>query len=188
MEPKPLAYKELPDFLSARQLSEHHDVLYAGYVKKLNEIKAKIETVDLSGANATYSDIRELKIEEGFARNAVKLHELYFENLGGDGVIEGEIKDKIEESFDSVEKWREELVASGISARGWVVLAESEDGELNHFICDMHNQGGIWGARPLLVLDVYEHAYFIDYGTDRKSYLEAFLKNVNWKVVGSRLL
>lgn len=185
-EAKALDYKELPG-LSERQLSEHHDVLYVGYVKKINEIRENLKIVNLESANQTYSQIRELKIEEGFALDGIKLHELYFENLGGDGNPTEKITEVLNSDFGSFDKWKEELIACGMSARGWVVLSLDEDRKLHHYICDAHNQGGIWNAKPILVLDTYEHAYFIDYGTNRKAYIEAFINNINWKVVENRL-
>lgn len=181
MQPKELKYKELPG-LSMRQLSEHHDVLYAGYIKKVNEIAERLKTADMESANATYSEIRELKLEYGFALNGVLLHELYFDNMGKNAEITEKVKKKLENDFGSVENWQEELLALGIASRGWVVLAEI-DNHLEHYICDVHNQGGVWGAKPILVLDVYEHAYFLDYGTDRKSYLENFIRNIDWKII-----
>ena len=73
--------------------------------------------------------------------------------------------------------------ACGMSARGWAVLAyDTNDGRLHNYIGDTHNQGGVWGAIPVIVLDVYEHAYFIDYGSDRKSYLEDFMNHLDWKM------
>lgn len=185
MEVKPLHYKELPG-LSEQQLSEHHDVLYAGYVKKVDEIRGKLLNIDYAAANPTYSEVRELKLEEGFALDGVKLHELYFTNMGGDGKPKAEMADLINLHFGSYEKWKEEFMAMGMSARGWVVLALDEEDILRHFICDAHNQGGIWNVTPVLVLDVYEHAYIIDYGTKRKDYLEAFCQNIDWDVVFNR--
>lgn len=183
---KPLKYTSL-DGISEEQLKEHHDVLYAGYVNKVEEIRDKLKTIDKTKANQTYSDVRELKLEEGFALNGVKLHELYFDNLGGDGQPEELIKEKIEESFGDFEEWKNELMACGMSARGWVILAlDPYDGLFHHFISDAHNQGIILETVPLLVLDTYEHAYFIDYATNRKAYLEVFLKNIDWKVVEDR--
>lgn len=183
---KPLKYKSLPG-LSEKQLSEHHSVLYAGYVKKINEINQKMETAAPAEANATFSLIRELKLEETFALNAIKLHEGYFDNMGGDGVAKGSIKDVLAKDFGSFEKWEEQFKAMGIAARGWVVLAyDLEDGKLHNYLCDVHNQGGVWGAIPILILDVYEHAYFLDYGTGRKAYIEAFMKTVEWKEVDNR--
>ncbi len=186
LQPKALKYKKL-DGLSEKQLSEHHDVLYAGYVKKVNEIRSKLMNVDKTTTNATYSDLRELKVEESFALNGVKLHEGYFDNMGGKGgKATGDVGKWIESDFESYEKWEEEFRALGIAARGWVVLAfDLDDGMLHNYICDVHNQGGIWNCVPLLILDVYEHAYFIDYGTGRKSYIETFMKNIDWGFVNS---
>lgn len=178
---KPTKYQSL-DGLSEKQIAQHHDVLYAGYVKKTNEIRKALETVDKSAANATFSQLRELKVEETFALNGVRLHEFYFDNLGGKNPMpEGTIAEWIKQDFGSFEAWAEEFKAEGIASRGWVILAmDLEEGRLHNFVCDLHNQGGIWGAVPVLVLDVYEHAYFIDYATNRKAYLEAFMKNIQW--------
>jgi len=179
---KPLKYTSL-DGLSEKQIAQHHDVLYAGYVKKTNEIRKALETVDKSTTNATFSQLRELKVEETFALNGVKLHESYFDNLGGKGGEPQGIAAKwIAEDFGSFAAWAEEFKAMGIASRGWVVLAmDLETGRLHNFMCDIHNQGGIWGAVPVMVLDVYEHAYFLDYATNRKGYLEAFMKNIQWQ-------
>jgi Fe-Mn family superoxide dismutase len=176
----PLQYKEL-DGLSEKQIAQHHDVLYAGYVKKTNEIRKALENVDLASANATFSALRELKVEETFAINGVKLHEGYFANLGGKEGAEGEIAKWIAEDFGSVEKWEAEFRAEGVVSRGWVILAfDLEEGRLYNYVCDIHNQGGVWGSVPVLILDVYEHAYFIDYATNRKGYIDAFFKNIKW--------
>lgn len=177
----PLKYKELPG-LSERQLAEHHDVLYAGYVKKVNEIRAALAGVDLAKTNATYSELRELKIEEGFALNGAILHERYFDNMASGGNGDAPIVRKwVEEDFGSLEAWTADYAACGIAGRGWVVLAfDLKDGRLHNYVCDAHNQGGIWGAIPLLVLDVYEHAYFLDYATARRKYIDVFLQNLDW--------
>lgn len=179
--PKPLSYSKL-DGISEKQLSEHHDVLYVGYVKKVGEIEEKMKTVDLSGANATYSDLRALKIEETFALNGVKLHEGYFDNMKeGGSAPSGKILDLINRDFGSIEAWTSEFKALGLAARGWVVLMyDLDEKKLKNIICDAHNQGGIWNSVALLIMDVYEHAYFVDYATARKSYIEAFFKNINW--------
>lgn len=179
---KPLTYKSLAG-LSEKQLAEHHDVLYAGYVKKTDEIREKLKSVDWSGANGTYSEARELKLEEGFAVNGVRLHEGYFAAMGGQGgKPAGNLLKMIEKDFGSYEKWETEFRALGLCARGWVVLAfDWEDMKLHNYICDVHNHGGVWGCSTLLILDVYEHAYFLDYGTNRKAYIETFMKNLSWK-------
>lgn len=173
--------------ISEKALEIHHDKLYQGYVNKKNEIEEKLKTVDrATGNNVTYSDFRALKLEETFAANGVYLHEDYFSVLGGEGqsaADSGELGEAITAEFGSVEAWVTDFKACGMSARGWAVLAyDTNDGRLHNYIGDMHNQGGVWGAIPVIVLDVYEHAYFIDYGSDRKTYLEDFMNNLDWKM------
>ena len=187
--------------LSEKQLAEHIK-LYEGYCKKIDEIRQKISEADKEG-NATFSALRELKLEEGFCINAIKLHEFYFENLRNDDISDGaqksddfrhigegksnEATKMIEEDFGSMESWRQEFTALAMSARGWVILAyDWKDDKLHNYIADMHNQGGIWDSIPILVIDMYEHAYFMDFGTDKKSYIAKFLENINWKIVGDR--
>ncbi len=188
LEIKPLKYKELPG-ISEKQLSEHHDVLYAGYVKKYNEIVEKLKTAELEGANGTYSELRELQLEKSFALNGVKLHELYFENMTPESQgINGEVKEMIESKWGSVEAWADQFAAMGLASRGWVVLGwDADQNELDSYLCDVHNQGGIWHTTPVLVMDVYEHAYFLDYATTRKDYISAFMKIIDWDVVNKRI-
>jgi Fe-Mn family superoxide dismutase len=187
-EPQPLKYKSVPG-LSERQLAEHHDVLYAGYVKKYNEIMEKLATVDLGSANATYSDLRELQHEKVFALNGIQLHEFYFDNLTDQAKeMDGPIKQLIEQRWGSVEAWQDEFAALGLASRGWVVLGwDMNEPGLDNYICDAHNQGAPWNAGTLLVLDVYEHAYFLDYGTARKDYVEKFMAAIDWQAVNDRI-
>lgn len=185
---KDLPFKELRG-ISQKTIENHFGKLYQGYVKKWSEIQERLKSADKSLANATFSDLRELKLEETFAANAVILHEAYFDVLGGDGTPEGKIIDAIKNDFGSYENWQEEFKALGLCARGWVVLAyDFNDGKLHNYLADLHNQGGVWGGAPILVLDVYEHAYFIDFGADKKSYIEAFFENLNWQAVTQKYL
>ena len=170
--------------ISEKTLQIHHDKLYAGYVNKRNEIEEKLVASNRTAANATYSEYGELKREESFAANGIYLHEYYFNVLGGDGTPSKapELVKAIETEFGSFDKWLEDFRGAGMVARGWVVLAyDHNDGRLHNYLCDIHNHGGIWGAMPVIVLDMYEHAYFIDYGSDRKAYIEDYLKNLNWE-------
>lgn len=181
-EAKPLPFKKQLIGITEKTLQIHHDKLYVGYVNKRNEIEAKLETADRSLANATYSEYGELKREESFTVNGIYLHEYYFNVLGGDGQQTGELVKAIEKEFGSYDKWLEDFKAAGMVARGWVVLAwDHNDNRLHNYLCDSHNHGGIWGAIPIIVLDMYEHAYFIDYGSDRKAYIEDYVKNLNWE-------
>ncbi len=193
MKPRPvkaLKYEELPG-LSKDQLTPHHDVLYVGYVKKADQIQERLSEIESAaqGVNATYHELRELKMEETFATNGVRLHEAYFENLTpGGNPPAGRIKDLLERDYGSVENWLNCLRNDGMAARGWVVLAyDFEDNRLQTYISDVHNQGGVWNCMTLLVLDVYEHAYFVDYKTGRKDYIETFIKNIDWAEVNARV-
>lgn len=183
-EQKPLKYTSL-DGISEKQLKEHHDVLYAGYVKKWNEIQEKLKIADRANPNGTFSDLRELKLEETFALNGIKLHEGYFDNMVSGGNAPGDaLRQWLAEDFGSYEQWLEEFKAMGVAARGWVVLAmDLDDGRLYNILCDSHNQGGVWNAAALLIMDVYEHAYFLDFATARKAYIDVFIKNIDWAAV-----
>jgi superoxide dismutase, Fe-Mn family len=169
----------------SRASVEAHYTLYEGYVAKRNEILRKLGEVDLGSANQVYSDVRALKIELTFAVGGVKNHEIYFEHLGGGGgAPDGAIGDLIERDFGSVEAWRADLKASGMSGRGWAWTAYDWDEQrLFNYVGDAQNTFPIWNATPLVALDVYEHAYFLDYRTDRASYIEAFFGNLDWGVV-----
>lgn len=178
--PQPLPYSQLTG-ISAKTLEVHHDKLYVGYVTKRNEIEQALTTADRSAANGTYSAFGELKRQESFAADAMILHEAYFNVLGGDGKPSGELVTQIEKDFGSLDAWVADFKACGLVARGWVVLAyDLNDGRLHNYVCDSHNQGGIWGAIPVIVLDTYEHAYMMDYGSDRKSYIETYMSQISW--------
>lgn len=181
-----MPFKEL-NGISQKTIDIHWGKLYQGYVKKWQEIQEKLENIDLSSANATFSEVRELKVEQTFAANAVLLHEAYFDILGGEGKESGKVIEAIAKDYNSFENWLAHFKALGLTARGWVVLAyDFNDGKLRNYIADAHNLYGIWGAAPIVVLDVYEHAYFIDFGSDRKSYIEAYFKNLNWEAIDKK--
>lgn len=178
---KNLFTKDLPGL--SQKMLEAHFKLYEGYVKKSNEIQTKVETADKSEANGVYSAIGELKRQETFAVNGMKLHEVYFGHLQGDGDAgkAPELRTMIEKDFGSLVAWQEEVVATGMSARGWAITAfDYRDNRLHVYGSDGHNVGAVWGAVPVIVLDVYEHAYFIDYGISRKAYIDTFFKNLDW--------
>lgn len=184
----PKKYNLVLNGISERTLKEHY-ILYEGYVSKTNEIWTKLLTADRSKANATYSEYRELKLEETYALDGVKLHELYFENLGGmGGPATGLIASMITCDFGSFENWLNDFKACATSARGWTALCfDPIDLKLHNYLQDSHNQGIISRSIPLLIIDTYEHAYFIDYGTDKKGYIDAFMKNVKWDEVNKRV-
>jgi len=175
--------------ISEKSVAIHHDKLYVGYVEKYKEIEEKLNNADKTKANASFSILRELKVEESFVMNAIILHENYFDVLGGDGKVEGEIIQAIEKDFVSFEKWIEEFKALGLCSRGWVILSyDFNEGKLKNSIADSHNSYGIWGTSPIIALDMYEHAYMIDFGSDKKAYVEAFFQNLNWQTINTKFL
>ena len=181
----------LPGF-SAPQI-EIHLKLYQGYVKKINEIRAEIEKIPFAerkpNANFSYGKFSELKRRESVPYNGVYLHEMYFDNLGGSrGAPEADLARAIEGSFGSQSNWEEDLSACAETATGgWVLLTYDRiDGKLHHNQVWEHSNGIMINQEHLLALDTWEHAFMIDFGTDKKSYLGAFLQNVNWKVVAER--
>ncbi|HET9242945.1 MAG TPA: Fe-Mn family superoxide dismutase [Gaiella sp.] len=169
----------------SRASVEAHYRLYQGYVAKRNEILAALDGVDLEKANQVYSDVRALKVDLTFAIGGIKNHELYFAHLGGPGGDpDGAFRSLVERDFGSVEAWRTDLKATGVAARGWAWTAyDWDEARLFNYLGDAQNTFPVWNATPLVALDVYEHAYFLDYQTDRASYIDAFFGNLDWGVV-----
>jgi superoxide dismutase, Fe-Mn family len=169
----------------SRAAVEAHYRLYQGYVAKRNEILGKLATLDRFGANQVYSELRALKVELSFAIGGIKNHEVYFGHLGGEGGDPtGAIGELIKRDFGSVGAWRDDLTATGMAGRGWAWTAyDWDEGRLANYIGDAQNTYPVWNATPLVALDTYEHAYFIDFQTDRAAYIEAFYANLDWSVV-----
>lgn len=190
-EAKPLPFNKELTGISANTLAIHHDKLYQGYVNKMKEVATKLKEMNASGtgldsANQSFSELRSLRDAETFATNGVYLHEYYFSVLGGDGIPSGSLVDALVEKYGSIEQFIAFFSATGMAVRGWVVLAwDMQIQRLKIYGCDAHNQGGVWGCMPIIVLDVYEHAYFIDHGSDRKTYIEQFWKNFNWETANT---
>jgi Fe-Mn family superoxide dismutase len=169
----------------SREAVEAHFKLYEGYVNKRNEILGKLADVDVAAANQVYSEVRALKVDLSFAIGGIKNHEIYFDHLGGNGGDpDGLVADLIVRDFGSVAEWRADLKATGMAGRGWAWTAyDWDEGRLFNYVGDAQNTFPVWNATPLVALDVYEHAYFLDYQTDRASYIDAFFTNLDWDVV-----
>jgi superoxide dismutase, Fe-Mn family len=178
------------DGISKRTMEEHYK-LYQGYVNKYNEIMTKVEALgadDYKAANATYSPIRELKVELARAVGGVKNHELYFNHLGGKGgKPSGALASQIDKDFGSFDKWLSDFKATGVAARGWVWLAWDRD--LNYMfnmIGDEQYSFPVWNAVPVLAMDVFEHAFWIDFGSAKAAYIDKFFANLDWADVEKR--
>ncbi len=177
--------------LSQSQI-EQHLKLYKGYVAKTKELNDLLFAADIleqkPSANGTYSPLRELLMEQSYALNGVVYHELYFGNLGGSGgEATGDLKAAIDARWGSYGKFIDYLKAAGKCMRGWVIIGWNQrDASIHAYGLDMHNMWAPANVVPILALDVYEHAYMVDYGINRGSYLDAFVKNIDWDVCGKR--
>jgi Fe-Mn family superoxide dismutase len=175
--------------LSNNQI-EQHKTLYAGYVKKRNQIEENLQTVSRADSkNRTYSPFRALKVAQTYAHNGAVLHELYFENLGKQNATVGPLMQQfINKNFGSLQAFQQDLLDCANCARGWAVTCYCiDDGSIKNFVLEEHNTHVPMLVIPLLVLDVYEHAYMIDFGINRDPYLDIFWNNINWDVVEERI-
>jgi len=172
----------------SKKTIEEHLKLYQGYVTKYNEIMEKLSLLtddDYAKANQTFSTVRELKVELTFAWGGIVNHEIYFFHLGGKGdEPTGDLMKQIKKDFGSLETYKKDVKATGIAARGWVWTAWNfREGRLFNYLGDAQNTFPVWEASPILALDTYEHAYFIDYGVNRGGYIDSFFENLDWNKV-----
>ncbi len=173
--------------LSEKQLRAHFG-LYNGYVKKLNEIEDKLRSVDRKATNYSFGEFSELKRREAVAFNGTYLHEKYFENLtGSETKPSDDLVKAIEDAFGSWDAWITDMKATAASTPGWVVLTYNRrDGKLHDYLLYEHHIGLPVDQEILLALDCWEHAFMVDYSTDKASYLNTFFDNVDWDVVSKR--
>ncbi len=171
-------------------LLNNHFTLYQGYVTNTNKLFDSLGAMLKEGTMAT-PEYAELKRRLGFEFNGMRLHEYYFENLGGKGVVDksGKLGKKLAEAFGSYEDWEKDFRATAaMRGIGWTILYQDNvTGWLINQWINEHETGHLAGCTPILVLDVFEHAFMIDYGLKRADYIEAFFKNINWDVVEARL-
>jgi len=171
-------------------LLKNHFTLYQGYVTNTNKLVETLGQMLKEGKTGT-PEFAELKRRFGWEFNGMRLHEYYFENLGGKGGLEktGNLSKKISEDFGSYENWEKDFKAVGaMRGIGWAVLyQDSSTGKLMNFWINEHDGGHPAGCTPILILDVFEHAFMIDYGLKRADYIEAFFKNINWKAAEGRV-
>lgn len=174
----------------SEQLLKNHFTLYQGYVTNTNKLMETLAAMLKDGKTSTL-EYAELKRRFGWEFNGMRLHELYFENMGGKGA-DGKSSaagKAVAEAFGSFDAWEKDFRAAGaMRGIGWVVLYKDKDsGVLFNQWINEHDAGHAAGCAPLLIMDVFEHAFMLDYGLKRADYIEAFMKNVNWDAVGKRL-
>jgi len=171
-------------------LLKNHFTLYQGYVTNTNRLLDSLSTLLKEGRVGT-PEYSEIKRRLGFEFNGMRLHEYYFDNLGGKGSLDksGKLGRKMAEDFGSYEDWEKDFKGTGtMRGIGWAILYQDNvTGRLLNQWINEHETGHPAGGIPILVMDVFEHAFITDYGLKRTDYIEAFFKNINWAVVEGRL-
>lgn len=188
LEPRNYDFSNVKYF-SPIQLSEHY-VLYTKYIDSLNRINEDLKSdKTYIKCNSNYSNIRSAQKSKTYCFDAVKLHELYFENLtGNNNRIYGSIEKVIADTFGSYQSFLEKFKCIGMSMRGWVLFCyDKYNKEYYIYGQDSHDDGVMLYAEPLIVMDVYEHAYMIDFGTNRSLYIDSFFRNLDFNVVNKRM-
>jgi Fe-Mn family superoxide dismutase len=172
--------------LSERLLVSHHDNNYAGAVRRLGQIQQMLSSLP---DNAPGFQTKGLKMEELIATNSAILHEEYFANLGGDGKPSGAIQQAIAKDFGSFDKWEQDFRATSNAlggGSGWAILAFNlRNGKLHNYIAFDHTDNVAFG-RPILVNDMFEHAYHMDFGSAAARYVDAFMQNIKWEECSAR--
>jgi superoxide dismutase, Fe-Mn family len=171
-------------------LLNNHFTLYQGYVTNTNKVLDTLAAMLKDGKVGT-PEYAELKRRLGWEFNGMRLHEYYFENLGGKEGLNraGKLGKKLAEEFGSYENWEKDFRGTGtMRGIGWTILYQDNlTGKLINQWINEHDTGHPAGCTPILVLDVFEHAFMIDYGLKRADYIEAFFNNINWGVAEARL-
>ena len=187
-KPKPLRHASIPGFLSAEQIAPHHTAHYGGALRAFTSIEEKLEESwqqEKPIDPLAFDAMQRMKSSRG---NSVVLHELYFDHLVPDAPGPGEdVRTAIEKRFGSLTKWADDFQASAKSAAGWAMLTfHPINGRLYNVVSDEHAQGPLWMAMPLVVIDVYEHAFYIDYQNRKPEYVEKFMDFIDWTEVNRR--
>ncbi len=186
--------KDYSNLLGMKGFSEtllkNHFTLYQGYVNNTNKLLDTLNAM-LKEGKTGLPEFAEIKRRLGWEWNGMRLHELYFENLGGDGNFpqDSKIAKLINENFGSFDNWLKDFKGTGtMRGIGWVGLYQDIlFGKIFNFWINEHDVGHPAGCNPLLIMDVFEHAFMLDYGLKRADYIEAFFKNINWQEVEKRI-
>ncbi len=172
--------------LSPKLLTSHHENNYAGAVKNLNKVEEELSRVTKDTPGFLLAGLKEREL---VFTNSMVLHELYFGNLGGDGKPSGAIEKALAAQLGSIARWEELFRATGASlggGSGWVMLDFNfQSGDLRTYGSGNHSQA-LASGQPLLVMDMYEHAYAMDYGAAAAKYIDAFFANIQWDEVNRR--
>ena len=182
---------KLPTELLSNKSKKHHQDLFEKYVDTLNEISAKLDTAPRDDSQANFSEYRSLKVDEVYNLNASFLHGLFFENISdvhSQVTMDSMAFMRLERDFGSFDDWQKDFIACALSARnGWAVTVYNMF--LNRYmnvVVDLHSQNIPMASYPVIVLDCWEHAYYRDYLGERKTYVFAMMKELNWDTIEDR--
>jgi Fe-Mn family superoxide dismutase len=187
---EPKQFKQVSEFVSQKTKDSHLE-LYKGYIDSLNKISSKLDTADRSDVNSRHSEFRSLKLDETYNLNAVWLHELYFANCfdpHSEIVMDSLSYLRLQRDFGTFDDWQRDFMACALSAgNGWAVCGYHMFlKKYVNFMVSNHSGDVPLGFYPLVVVDMWEHAYYKDYRTDKKSYLISQMRELNWTVVEDR--
>ena len=183
---------DLPTELLSDKNKKEHQQLLARYVEKLNETSTKLDTVSRDDANLNGSEFRSLKIDETYNMNAAYLHALFFENISDQRSVitmDSLAFMRLERDFGSFDAWQKDFVACCLSARnGWgVTVYSSMLKRYINIVVDLHSLNVPIACYPVIVMDCWEHSYYRDYLSDRKTYVYGMMKELNWDAISERI-
>jgi Fe-Mn family superoxide dismutase len=185
---KPLRHMEVPGFLSAGQIAPHHSAHYGGALRGFMNVQNEFDKSFEAGTPTKGPAFDRMKQIQSSRGNSVLLHELYFDGLALKRTdVPETIRGAVTDRFGSLEKWAIDFVDSARTAAGWALLVvHPVNGKLYNVVSDEHAQGPLWLSAPLVVIDVYEHAFYIDYQNRKGDYVETFLDFIDWNEADRR--
>lgn len=185
-KPRALKHRSIPGFLSAAQLERHHVAHYGGALKGYT--KANDELSRSWAGHRPLGGEKRSALERTICKkcNSVVLHELYFDGMGLKPQLPSDLLSRrLKARFGAVDRWAQDFIATAKASRGWALLMQHPvNGKLYNVSCDAHDAGMLVMAAPLVVLDTYEHAFYIDYQNRKGEYVEKFVEHIDWKAIG----
>jgi superoxide dismutase, Fe-Mn family len=185
---KPLKFEEIPGLLTKEQVTPHYQAHYGGALKRLVTIEENLDKLH-AGKEPISGDAFNLMQKDRVNRmNSVLLHELYFDGLTPKpGELKEDIRTALSRRFGSLDRWIEDFKATCMAANGWGILARDVvNGKLYNVASDLHEIGVIWLGQPLVVCDVYEHAFYVDYQNRKQDYVNKFVSFLDWEETNRR--
>lgn len=182
----PLTYEALPGFLSMEQVGLHHAKHYGGALKALTDIEGRLYAREGVSDKAARRELGRAQSEKA---NSVILHELYFAGMSANGSPPDEhIGGAVKARFGSFDRWRADFESCALAADGWAMLVTHPlNGRLYNVLCNAHDVGPLWFARPLVIVDMYEHAFYVDYRNDKATYVSKWIDRIDWEEADRRM-